>query len=91
MLRRRLTLLSRKIEDKTVFIVFDMEWNQPFPGRDYKFDVSSLSGEIIEIGAVKYVYDSGILTEKDDGGNEITFSSLGNELSGILISRTHVR
>ena len=65
MLRRRQTLLSRKIEDKTVFIVFDMEWNQPFPGRDYKFDVSSLSGEIIEIGAVKYVYDSGILTEKD--------------------------
>ena len=65
LIRRKKNLLSRKIEDETVFIVFDMEWNQPFPGKSYPFDVSALSGEIIEIGAVKYVYDSGMLIQKD--------------------------
>lgn len=54
-------MLDRKITDGTVFVVFDMEWNQPFPGKNYPFEVSSLSGEIIEIGAVKYVLENGEL------------------------------
>ena len=36
-----------------------MEWNQPIGGVEYDFDVSSLCGEIIEIGAVRYVYKDG--------------------------------
>lgn len=48
-----------KITDGTSFIVFDMEWNQPFPGKEYSFDASKLTGEIIEIGAVKYTYENG--------------------------------
>lgn len=44
--------------DKPItFVVFDMEWNQPFPGKDYFFDTAKLTGEIIEIGAVKYTVD----------------------------------
>lgn len=53
-------MLDKKITDGTVFVVFDMEWNQPFPGKAYPFEVSSLSGEIIEIGAVKYVMKDGL-------------------------------
>ena len=48
-------MLSRMIKDGDVFIVFDLEWNQPFPGKEYSFDVSGLTGEIIEIGAVRMV------------------------------------
>lgn len=54
-------MLSKKITDGTEFVVFDMEWNQPMPGKEYPFDVSKLTGEIIEIGALKYVYDNGEL------------------------------
>ena len=54
-------MLSRMIKDGDVFIVFDLEWNQPFPGKEYSFDVSGLTGEIIEIGAVRMVYSGGTL------------------------------
>ncbi|MBQ4271558.1 MAG: exonuclease domain-containing protein [Clostridiales bacterium] len=54
-------MLDRKIEDGTVFVVFDMEWNQPFTGKEYDFEVSELSGEIIEIGAVRYEYQNGTI------------------------------
>ena len=54
-------MLSRKITDGTEFVVFDMEWNQPMPGKEYPFEVSKLTGEIIEIGAFKYIYDNGEL------------------------------
>ena len=54
-------MLDRKIEDGTVFVVFDMEWNQPFMGKEYDFEVSELSGEIIEIGAVRYEYQNGTI------------------------------
>jgi len=57
-------MLSRKITDGTEFVVFDMEWNQPMPGKEYPFDVSKLTGEIIEIGALKYVYDNGEIIYK---------------------------
>lgn len=57
-------MLTRMIRDKDVFIVFDLEWNQPIPGKEYGFDVSSLTGEIIEIGAVKFVYSDGSLLFK---------------------------
>lgn len=57
-------MLSRKIKDGDVFIVFDLEWNQPLPGKEYGFDVSTLTGEIIEIGAVKLVYMQGMLIER---------------------------
>lgn len=58
-------MLNRKVTDGDIFIVFDMEWNQPLPGKEYPFEVSSLTGEIIEIGAVKYEYRSGALIELD--------------------------
>ena len=58
-------MLSKKIIDGTEFVVFDMEWNQPMPGKEYPFDVSRLTGEIIEIGAFKYVYDNGELLYED--------------------------
>ena len=54
-------MLSKKIEEGSVFIVFDLEWNQPIGGREYAHEVSELTGEIIEIGAVKYVYENGHL------------------------------
>ena len=57
-------MLSRKITDGTEFVVFDMEWNQALPGKEYEFEVSDLTGEIIEVGAVKYVYDNGHLLRK---------------------------
>ncbi|MCR4688629.1 MAG: exonuclease domain-containing protein [Saccharofermentans sp.] len=57
-------MLSRKITDGTEFVVFDMEWNQAFPGKKYDFEVSELTGEIIEVGAVKYIYDNGSLVRK---------------------------
>ena len=47
------------ITDSTQFVIFDMEWNQPFPGKQYSFDASNLKGEIIDIGAVKYRYENG--------------------------------
>jgi len=59
-------MLSKKITDGTEFIVFDLEWNQPYPGYHYKVDASTLPGEIIEIGAVKYIYDNGRVEKKDD-------------------------
>ena len=59
-------MLRRMIKDGDVIIVFDLEWNQPIPGKEYNFDVSSLTGEIIEIGAVKYVYMNGILVPKGE-------------------------
>ena len=58
-------MLSKKITNGTEFVVFDMEWNQPMPGKEYSFDVSKLTGEIIEIGALKYVYDNGEIIFKD--------------------------
>ena len=54
-------MLNRMIKDGDIFIVFDLEWNQPLPGKEYGFDVSKLSGEIIEIGAVKMEYLGGTL------------------------------
>ena len=54
-------LKDRKINNGDVIVVFDMEWNQPIGGVEYDFDVSSLCGEIIEIGAVRYVYSEGKL------------------------------
>ena len=57
-------MLNFPVVDGTEFIVFDMEWNQPIYGKDYDIDVSTLTGEIIEIGAVKYVYENGTLTRK---------------------------
>ena len=65
-------MLSRKITDGTEFVVFDMEWNQPIPGKEYPFDVSRLTGEIIEIGALKYIYDNGELIYKDSFSADIT-------------------
>ncbi len=56
-------MINEKIKDGSEFVIFDMEWNQPFPGRDYRFDVSTLTGEIIEIGAVKYIYEAGSFRE----------------------------
>ena len=50
---------DHKIKDGDIIVVFDMEWNQPIGGVEYDFDVSSLCGEIIEIGAVRYVYKDG--------------------------------
>ena len=64
-------MLSRKITDGTEFVVFDMEWNQPMPGKEYSFEVSKLTGEIIEIGALKYVYDNGELIYKDSFSSDI--------------------
>ena len=64
-------MLSRKITDGTEFVVFDMEWNQPMPGKEYPFDVSKLTGEIIEIGALKYVYDNGELIYQDTFSTDI--------------------
>ena len=64
-------MLSRKITDGTEFVVFDMEWNQPMPGKEYPFDVSKLTGEIIEIGALKYEYDNGELIYKDAFSTDI--------------------
>ena len=57
-------MLNSRIVDGTEFVVFDMEWNQPIYGKEYDIDVSALTGEIIEIGAVKYVYENGLLTRK---------------------------
>ncbi len=57
-------MLNFPIKDGTEFIVFDMEWNQPIYGKTYDFDVSALTGEIIEIGAVKYSYENGLLIRK---------------------------
>lgn len=54
-------MLSKKIVDGCEFVVFDLEWNQPIPGKDYDFDVSTLTGEIIEIGACRYRYENGDL------------------------------
>ncbi|MCR5060766.1 MAG: exonuclease domain-containing protein [Saccharofermentans sp.] len=57
-------MLNYPIRDGAEFVVFDMEWNQPIYGKEYDFDVSTLTGEIIEIGAVKYVYENGMLVKK---------------------------
>ena len=46
-------MLSKKIVDGCEFVVFDLEWNQPIPGKTYDFDCSTLTGEIIEIGACR--------------------------------------
>ena len=54
-------MLSKKIVDGCEFIVFDLEWNQPIPGKTYDFDCATLTGEIIEIGACRYVYENGDL------------------------------
>mgnify|MGYP003330297382 CR=1 FL=1 len=54
---------SFKIADGTVFVVLDLEWNQPFIGKDYGFDVSTLKGDIIDIGAEKYIYSNGQIYE----------------------------
>ena len=64
-------MLNFAIKDGTEFIVFDMEWNQPIYGKEYNFDVSSLTGEIIEIGAVKYVYEGGVLSKVDTFARDI--------------------
>ena len=54
-------MLSKKIVDGCEFIVFDLEWNQPIPGKTYDFDCAALTGEIIEIGACRYIYENGDL------------------------------
>ncbi|SCW36429.1 Inhibitor of the KinA pathway to sporulation, predicted exonuclease [Ruminococcaceae bacterium YRB3002] len=54
-------MLNFPITDGMELVVFDMEWNQPIYGKEYGFDVSALTGEIIEIGAVKYTYENGNL------------------------------
>ena len=64
-------MLSRKITDGTEFVVFDMEWNQPMPGKEYPFDVSKLTGEIIDIAAFKYVYKNGELITCDSYSSAI--------------------
>lgn len=64
-------MLSRKITDGTEFVVFDMEWNQPMPGKEYPFDVSKLTGEIIDIAAFKYVYENGELITCDSYSSAI--------------------
>lgn len=48
-----------KIAEGTIFIILDLEWNQPFIGKDYGFDVSTLKGDIIDIGAEKYIFSNG--------------------------------
>ncbi|MCR5804840.1 MAG: exonuclease domain-containing protein [Clostridia bacterium] len=48
-----------QINEGTKFIILDLEWNQPFPGKEYGIDVSTLRGEIIDIGAEKYTYSCG--------------------------------
>lgn len=53
-----------QIKEGTKFIILDLEWNQPFPGKDYGIDVSTLRGEIIDIGAEKYVYCFGGLVRE---------------------------
>ena len=35
-------MLSKKIVDGCEFIVFDLEWNQPIPGKTYDFDCAAL-------------------------------------------------
>lgn len=57
-------MLSRMVKEGDVFIVFDLEWNQPIPGKEYGFDVSSLTGEIIEIGAQRFVFSGDTLIPK---------------------------
>lgn len=57
-------MISTKITNGAEFVVFDMEWNQPIYDKTYDFETSELTGEIIEIGAVKYVYDNGSLIKK---------------------------
>lgn len=57
-------MLSKKIVDGCEFVVFDLEWNQPIPGKVYDFDCATLTGEIIEIGACRYVYENGDLVLK---------------------------
>ena len=53
-----------RINDDTCFIIFDLEWNQPFPGKDYGIDVATLRGDIIDIGAEKYLYSEGKVTHE---------------------------
>ena len=53
-----------QITEGTVFIILDLEWNQPFPGKDYGIDVSTLRGEIIDIGAEKYIFTCGGLVHQ---------------------------
>lgn len=65
-------MLSKKIVDGCEFIVFDLEWNQPIPGKSYGFDCSTLTGEIIEIGACKYIYENGGLICKGTYSADIT-------------------
>ena len=64
-------MTRRKICDGDVFIVFDLEWNQPIPGKEYNIDVSSLTGEIIEIGAVKLIYTGGRLMPHGEFSRDI--------------------
>ncbi|MBO4459526.1 MAG: exonuclease domain-containing protein [Clostridiales bacterium] len=58
-------MLSKKITDGTIMVVFDMEWNQPFSGKTISNEITVLPGEIIEIGAVKYEYSNGKIYKKD--------------------------
>ncbi|MBP5262361.1 MAG: exonuclease domain-containing protein [Clostridiales bacterium] len=64
-------MLNFPIKDGTEFVVFDMEWNQPIYGKTYDIDVSSLTGEIIEIGAVKYIYENGLLVKTGEFSRDI--------------------
>ncbi len=73
-------MLSRKITDGCEFVVFDMEWNQPFPGKTYSFDISTLTGEIIEIGAVRYSYDNGAL---------IKHSVFSEDIAPVIYTQLH--
>lgn len=50
-------LFSPQITHNTTFIVFDLEWNQPYHTMNYPFDTHKFNGEIIEIGAVKLGFD----------------------------------
>ena len=50
-------LFSPQIDKETSFVVFDLEWNQPYHTMNYPFDTHKFNGEIIEIGAVKLKFD----------------------------------
>lgn len=50
-------LFAPPINENTTFIVFDLEWNQPYHTMNYPFDTHKFNGEIIEIGAVKLKYN----------------------------------
>ncbi|MCQ2482096.1 MAG: exonuclease domain-containing protein [Clostridia bacterium] len=60
-------LFSPEINKDTSFIIFDLEWNQPYSSINYPFDTHKFNGEIIEIGAVKMKFNDSmelVVTDK---------------------------